>query len=463
MHQLPGQVLLGHDIYSTSSLAVLAFVCALIILVPRTRIQIPFVLFFYFMTYTQRILILGNAFDFTRIFCMAAWIRILARGEYRGFRWCSLDKLVVIHGIVSTICAGLLWASFPRFALEGARVFTAAGFYFLVRIFIRDWEEVTRLVRYLAAGLVPVALLFMYESHTEQNPFSYVYPELMLTPPREEHYRCQGAFGHAILAGAFVSCLIPLFISLWWDKNRNGKPLAIMGSLSAMIVVYTCNSSTPLLAIGSGIVGAIFFPFRHHVRFFFALAVIGLVLLHIYMQGPVWSLIARMGVLGGSTAWYRYYIIDKAIENFWGWAKVGTQYTEVWGPLLWDVCDQFVREGIEGGIGRLLLFLAILGTAFTQMGRTLRRPEVTNLEEKRIWAFWISLFMHCGVFIGVSYFAQSVQLLYLTFAIAASIPQFKRKSQAEEGTEINRRRNLAGSRVGRSVSDRPMQISSGSR
>ena len=44
-----------------------------------------------------------------------------------------------------------------------------------------------------------------------------------------------------------------------------------------------------------------------------------LLLLHLAMNNPVWHLLARVNVVGGSTGWHRYHLIDKAIEHLEWW------------------------------------------------------------------------------------------------------------------------------------------------
>ena len=39
-------------------------------------------------------------------------------------------------------------------------------------------------------------------------------------------------------------------------------------------------------------------------------------MLHLVMNGPVWSLIARVDLTGSSSSYHRYYLLDNCIRHF---------------------------------------------------------------------------------------------------------------------------------------------------
>ena len=55
-----------------------------------------------------------------------------------------------------------------------------------------------------------------------------------------------------------------------------------------------------------------------------------LMLLHVVMNNPVWHLLTRIDLVGGSTGWYRYKLIDDFIKNFGQWWMLGTISTFGW-------------------------------------------------------------------------------------------------------------------------------------
>ena len=45
--------------------------------------------------------------------------------------------------------------------------------------------------------------------------------------------------------------------------------------------------------------------------------------MHVLMKQPVWHLLSRVDVAGGSTGWHRYHLVDKFIENWREWWLLG--------------------------------------------------------------------------------------------------------------------------------------------
>ena len=151
---------------------------------------------------------------------------------------------------------------------------------------------------------------------------------------------------------------------------------------------------------------------------YFALGL--LVGLHIVMKAPVWHLISRVNIVEGSTGWHRYHLIDQAINRFSEWALLGTRDTGHWGFMLVDITNQYVLEGVQGGVLTLILFIILLFMAVKTVGSySLRMMPIT--EQWFAWGFCVSILGHCISFLGVSYFGQIRMLLYLTFALVAFI------------------------------------------
>ena len=95
------------------------------------------------------------------------------------------------------------------------------------------------------------------------------------------------------------------------------------------------------------------------------------VLHFLLMKQPVWHLLARIDLVGGSTGWHRYHLVDKFFDYFHEWWLLGTPNTGHWGPGLHDVTNQFVAEGVSGGILQLAGFCASIWFAFTGVSRSL--------------------------------------------------------------------------------------------
>jgi len=144
------------------------------------------------------------------------------------------------------------------------------------------------------------------------------------------------------------------------------------------------------------------------------------------MNAPVWFIIARFGIVSGSTASFRARIIDKAIERFPEWALLGTYGSGHWGWGLEDVTNWYVRHCISGGLLYFILFLLVIYFCFKAVGHAVR--EADNIQTKRlVWAMGACLFSHTVSFLGVSYFGQIVFFWFMLLAMISSVSsiQFK--------------------------------------
>jgi hypothetical protein len=176
-------------------------------------------------------------------------------------------------------------------------------------------------------------------------------------------------------------------------------------------------SSTPLLTLMAVAVFLLAYPLRRYAGTAAWGVVAMLFALHIVMRAPVWHLLARVGVVSGSTGWHRYYLVNQAIENFWEWMLLGTRDTGHWGLGLLDVTNQFILEGVRGGLITLILFCAIL----LVVGRAFVRLSVRSSDKREsylAWCAFVTLLAHVVSFFGVSYFGQITMPWYLLLASA---------------------------------------------
>jgi hypothetical protein len=307
------------------------------------------------------------------------------------------------------------------------------GLYVLFRMLVRDLPDMQMVVRQFAWLVMPLALCMLYEKKTGHNLFSIlggVAPDTMV---REGVLRCQGPFMHPILAGAFASASLPLFVGLW--SSRAHRMLACFASLSAVLIIWTAASSGPLLALTVGTIGLWMWRLRGHmctVRWALGLTVLAL---HFAMQAPLWFLIARVGIFGGSTGYHRAILIDRAIDHFSDWWLVGTYSTENWGYYMFDVTNQYVLIGVQGGLLTLILFVAIIVRCFGAVGRAVQAFEGGRpLEQKMAWAMGASLVVHAVNYISVPYFDQSIVCWYLLLAMIATLDQVHRTQSSSNST-----------------------------
>src|ERR1035438_4426749 len=153
-----------------------------------------------------------------------------------------------------------------------------------------------------------------------------------------------GAFQHSITAGVFGATLLPLFLLLW--KNGKAKLMAAVGLLGCTVMTICSNSSTPLLGWAAGVGVICLWPVRKQMRVVRRGLAVTLVVLHLVMKAPVWFLIARIDLTGGSSGYHRAELVDNFIRHFTEWWLIGTDNAGNWGWDLWDQQNQYVQTGV---------------------------------------------------------------------------------------------------------------------
>jgi len=402
-------------------LAAVAALSLFLLLSPRRWTPLAFVLMACLIPSAQRIVVMGLDFNFIRILVIVGVVRVVLRSEY-AFQFRAVDGVMIAWGVVSTLAYTAQFGSVDALVNRLGASYDALGVYFLFRCLTRTLEDVKRIVVVTAWVAVPVAALFLVEKSTGRNLFSVFGGVPEITDVRQGRLRCQGAFSHPILAGTFWAALIPLIGALYFEGGVR-RLAGLVGSACGIAIVYSCASSTPVLALSVVVVGAALLPLRHYLGYIRLGTVAILVFLHLVMLAPVWHLIARVSAVGGSTGWHRYHLIDKAIRRIDEWALLGTRSTAHWGYGLQDVTNQYILEAVRGGLLTLVLFVAVIVLCFRSVGRAWRSQPAWSPSFIMAWAVGVALSVHCVSFIGVSYFGQITMLWYMTLAIAASLDQ----------------------------------------
>jgi hypothetical protein len=422
-----------------AGLVVVLLISLLFFLAPRRFAPLAFILMACIVSSAQRLVVFGLDFNFIRVLVLVGAIRVLVRGEYKGFRFIAADWLMLAWGVVSVLIFTAQWGASSAFVTMGGKMYEALGVYFVCRLLIQKLSDLRAIATAAMYVVVPVSGLFLVEKVTGRNPFAALggVPEVTLV--RDGRLRCQGPFSHAILAGCFWAALIPLMAAQFWEGGIR-KTQSLFACGCAVFIIYACASSTPVLAFLVVIIGAVLLPLRGYLSHIRWTTVAILVTLHIVMNAPVWHLIARVSAVGGSTGWHRYKLIDNTINRFPEWAILGTRSTAHWGYGMQDVANQYVLEGVRGGFLRLVLFVAIIVVSFRAVGQAWRKFKPFTPEFMMVWAVGVSLAVHCVSFIGVSYFGQITMLWSFTLAIAAGMGSISGSSVPQESAQTRPQR-----------------------
>ena len=410
--------------------------------VPRRFALVPLIVLACFVSPAQRLVVTTLDFNFLRILVLCGWIRVLMRRELIEWRWKPLDVAMLAWVLCATVTATLLHTTMAAFVNRLGLLYDAVGLYFLTRVVIRSWSDVRAVVQCTAVIAIPVAAAFIYESSTGRNLFAIFGGVPEVTTIRNDRLRCRGPFAHPILAGAFWASLIPLFLALWPYRRLN-RWLSIIGVAMASIIVFTTSSATPLGGLIVAISAMSLFVVRRWASWAPWLGVTGMIAAQLVMINPIWHLLARFELVPGATGWYRFKLIDAFFCNIGEWWLVGTEaYTQWWNYGFDAITNEYILQGVEGGALTLVLFIAIIVVAFQAVGGACRRCDIRHQRIKRMrpsatrhgvlrrragantfmaWSFGAALCVHCCVFLGVSYFDQSILMWYGLLGMIGSV------------------------------------------
>lgn len=404
-------------IYQTTIIATLAL-AALLLVVPKKYFLLPFILAACFIPADQRIIILDLDFTPLRVLILVGFLRIFLRRESVEIRWSNFDKILLSWAICGAVIYTMRWGNLKAFIYRCGVLYDTLGLYLLFRTHIRSLSDIKLPIKVFAACSVLLAVFVGLEWVTGQSPF--VILGETVTVVRRGRYRCRASFPHPIILGLFWATLVPLFLGLGMTDKK--KLLYWAGAVASVFIVCASASSTPLLTLLVTILLIALFRYRCYGRQV-VWALCGLTIaLHLVMRAPVWHLISRISIVGGSTGWHRYKLIDQAIEHFGEWALIGAQSTSHWGRGLGDITNQYIAEGVGGGIVPLAIFVYLLVVAVRIPGSYSLQP-VPKCEQWLAWSICVSVLGHCVGFLGVAYFGQIRMLLYLTFSIVAAVYQ----------------------------------------
>ena len=145
------------------------------------------------------------------------------------------------------------------------------------------------------------------------------------------------------------------------------------------------------------------------------------VVIHFAREAPVWQLIAKASIVGGSTGYHRYALVNAFILRWSEWFLVGTASTAHWGYFLFDLANQYVKEGVVGGIATVTAFLSAIALALQAAWRMSTTRRISARDRKMAWGIVASLCAFAVMFIGISItHSNQVTLTFLLLLSAAS-------------------------------------------
>jgi hypothetical protein len=396
-------------------LLVCAVVCVL--LLPRRYVVVPVLLSLFLIPMGNVMVVGGLHLMTTRILSLCGWIRLgwirVSSGKslFEG-RLNSIDSAFSWNVICHVAAFVILWRSAAALTNQFGFLWSEFGVYFLLRYLIRDKRDVRVVLTMFAiiAGIIAVEMV--YEQARGQNLFGTLVGGVDRVPEiRDGKIRSQGAFGHAILAGTYGAVMLPLFIWLWKDRS---KILAALGVTSAVVMVYTCASSTPALGFVASILALCFWPMRKRMRAVRWSIIFGLFTIQLFMKAPVWFLIEHMDVTGSSSGYHRAELVNLFITRFFDWWLIGTRDNASWGWSMFDTSNTYVSQGQSGGLLAFIFFILIISRSFGRLGKARRAATGDKKQEWMLWLLGACLFANIVSFFGITYWDQ-MEVAWFTF------------------------------------------------
>lgn len=399
-------------------LVVVAMLIAIgmILALPRKKAVIPFLLAFFTIPVGQVLVFGGVHFTMLQILVLTVLGRMVAfRGTTKerrfGGGFNALDKVVVVWSLVALIVFALQFLDMQAVIKGLGDLVVTLGSYLAIRFLIPDRETVVRAVKVLALVCVIQGVFMVSEQFTHQNVFHSFganQPDL-----REGHIRSEGSMG-TLYAGAFAGVSLPFFLWLWTEKKS--RMAAYAGLAGATAMVFASHASTSWMAYSASLGGLAFWPLRKQMRLVRWGLVALLVALHLVMHGPVWSLIEKIDVTGGSSSYHRYMLVDNCIRHFGDWWLLGCKNYGDWGFDMWDLCNQFVVNALTGGLITLVLYLVIFQRSFRAVGLARKRVQGDRRQEWFFWCMGSALFANVAAHFGINYMSHLIMCLFFLLA-----------------------------------------------
>jgi hypothetical protein len=394
---------------------------------PRRWAVLPLLMGAAYMTRGQVLDVGSVHFPVMRILVTIGLLRTMARGEKVSGGLNLLDRMLFCWG--AWLVGTSVGHTAPGFVFRVGVVWTELGSYFLFRIFFRSLDDVFHCFKIMCVLLIPVTAAMIVEKLTGRNSFAMLGGVTETAAFRHGKFRAMGPFAHAILAGTVGAGCWPMALSLW----REHRKLAITGMLAAGGIVFASGASGPIMMSMVIVMALVMWKIRQYLTTIRWVVVFMIIALNAVMNDPVYYLLARIDITGGSTGWHRAELIHAAVTHLNEWWLTGTDYTRHWMPtgihanaIHTDITNHYLQMGVWGGLPLMFLFIGVLWVAFKHVSRALKFSANAPLGQRLlIWTLGAILFGHAANFFSISYFDQSVVFLYLVLAAIGCLSAFK--------------------------------------
>jgi len=412
-------------------LAAMGLTVVLLFWLPRRSAIVPFLLFAFLTPMGQQFNLGGIHLYALRIVILAGCVRLLrsklsSRGSVLAGGFNSIDRAFLWLYLVQAVGYVLVYREIGAAINQVGTLWDFLGGYFLIRYLIQDRSDILRVAKTFVVIAVILAPCMLYEKVTMANPFALLMGGKIVPDIRDGHIRCRGIFAQQILASAFGGTLVPLFLWLWRGGGSRGG--AVLGITAAGIITITSSSSTGISALGFAVIALCLWPLRRHMRLF-RWGVVSVVLgLALVMKAPIWFLLARVDLAGGSTGWDRAHLIDVFARHVGDWWLFGAGQMDYMKWLDvdygWDLPNQYIAACASGGLAALTLLIVLISRSFRKLGTARRMAREDLRAQQLLWVLGAVMSAHLAAFMGIAYFDQTRLWWFVTLAMisAATAP-----------------------------------------
>jgi hypothetical protein len=364
---------------------------------------------------------LGLHFPAIRLVLLAGLVRILVRGELAQIRFNGIDGALVAYIIGMMVMTALRDHHKETLIYQFGFSYNALMSYFVLRALLNSEEVVRAVLTGIPWLILPFAVLILIEAATGRNGFAIFGGVDAASTMRDDHVRAEGAFRSPITAGAFGATFCLLFCGTLFGGGS--RKLSIFGLAVSSVILICSRSSGPLLGLIVGLISLGCWRYREHTRAIRWGIVGTLAGLHLVMKAPVWFLLGRISDVVGGGGYHRAYLIDSFFRHFSEWALVGIQDTGGWMATRLvvngqsDLTNQFVSDGVDGGLLCVSLSILVLVRSFQAIGSGLK--DLDDEHEDRQWFLWTlgaTLACNIAILFSVTYFDQMHVVWYFLLA-----------------------------------------------
>ena len=380
-----------------------------------------------YMTLGQAIDVAGINIFPTRVLTLAAFVRVIVRGEWSISMLNGIDKILLLtFGYQAAVF--ILNGNGSSINMIGQFVDVTFA-YFAGRGLVRSFEDLEWFLRALAFILIPYVVLLYIESSTGNNPFAAI-GGVAHHDIRDGRPRGVGSFSVPSILGTFGGSFVPLFIALTLQDKK--RVIGILGQLLCLGIVLFSNSGGPVSCVMIAVVGWLCWFLRSKMSVVRASIFWALVVLGFTMKAPLWYLPAKMSAITGGDGWHRSYLLDVAFRDIdrWWLAGMSVLETKDWFPYTVstggaDIINYYLGFGIAAGVVGIGLFCYLLVRAFSCLGNALAavRMQAPSHPDTEImlWALGVVLTIHIFNWFGMVYFDQYNVVFFIQLAAISTL------------------------------------------